>query len=112
MIPACIISVNFGFWPLVYTRAFIKLDLIVPDLFLVKKICNISIKETLKMMFPSLLSTLVMVVAIVLLQMVNQAVVWSIVSIIICIVLYFCVLFMFKEERNKFLYPIIKKIKK
>lgn len=112
LVPACIISANFGFWPLVYTRAFIKLDLIIPEIIVVFLLCGITPKETAKNLLPSIISTVVMSIVALLLQQISNALWWSIISIMLCIIVYFVTLFLFKTERETFLTPIIKKIKR
>ena len=106
LIPVCIISVQQGFWSLVYARAFVKLDLILLDVLLLWCVCRISPKATAKVVLPSVCATAVMIVAIVLLQMVGASIVWSFISIGFCILIYFAVLFCFREEREMIWNPI------
>jgi PST family polysaccharide transporter len=112
MVPVCIISVNYGFWPLVYTRAFIKLDLIIPEIIVIWIICGISPKETFKTMWHPAIATTVMSVVAIALRMVSSGIIWSFISIFICVIVYFTVLFLFKPEREKLLASVIGKIKK
>ncbi|MBR4874095.1 MAG: lipopolysaccharide biosynthesis protein [Clostridia bacterium] len=106
LVPVCVLSVQNGFWSLVYARAFVKLDLIVLDALLLWMVCRISPKDTLKVFLPSATATVVMTGAILLLQMVSTSFVWSIVSIGICILLYFPILFCFPTERTLIFVPI------
>ena len=110
LIPTCILSVQNGFWTLVYARAFIKLDLIIVDAFLIWLICRISLKQTIKTIFPSMVATLSMVGVVILLQHIGDSTLWSIASICISAVIYFAVLFCFRVERNTFWLPIKEKL--
>lgn len=111
LVPSCIISVNYGFWPLVYTRALIKLDLIIPEMILIHKICGISFGMIFKNLWHPVLSTFVMSVVALLLKQINDGMLWDFLSIAICIVVYFSVLFTFRNERERYFIPILKKVK-
>jgi len=109
LIPTCIISVKNGFWTLVYARAFVKLDLIIPDVIMAWAICKLSPRKTLKAILPTLFATASMICAILILQIISHTLLWTIISIAICIVLYFSVLFAFKKERKEIMKPVISK---
>lgn len=111
LVPSCVISVRFGFWALVYTRALIKLDLIIPEMILIRKICGISFGTIFKILWHPVLATSVMSVSAIFLMQVSDGMLWSFLSIAICVAIYFSVLFIFKNERERYLAPILKKIK-
>lgn len=110
LVPACIVSVRYGFWPLVYTRAFIKLDLILPEILFAYLVCGITPKMTGKAIAHPVLATAVMSAAILGLQAVSDSMLWSFISIGICVVVYFGTLALFRDERKNFFKPILKKI--
>ena len=112
LVPACLMSIRHGFWSLVYTRAFIKLDLVIPEIIFVWAICGITIKDTAKNVGVAFMSTLVMIAVSMWLQTFGASVIWNVTSIVICIIVYFLVLFMFKNERNTFLLPVLSKLKR
>jgi PST family polysaccharide transporter len=112
LVPACIISVKYGFWSLVYVRAFVKLDLMIPEIIIVWFVCGITPKMTAKAMSHAIISTLTMVIEIKLLQNLFDSILWKITSIFISIVVYFGILFLFSTEREQFLKPILKKFRK
>ena len=60
IIPVCIISVKKGFWTLVYARALIKLDLIIPEFIIMHFCLKIDIKEQLIKNAPIYLASIVM----------------------------------------------------
>ena len=72
LVPSCVISVRFGFWALVYTRALIKLDLIIPEMILIRKICGISFGTVFKILWHPVLAASVMSVAAILLRQVSD----------------------------------------
>ncbi len=111
LIPTCMIALKYGFWALVYARAFARLDLIFPEIIIVWKICGITLKDTGKIVFHPMISTAVMVFVIIILQNINDNIIWQFFSIIICAIVYFSVLFLFKEERERYLVPILSKNK-
>lgn len=111
LVPSCIISIQYGFWALVYTRAFVKLDLIVLEFILIYKVCKITPWKTILAVGPAIIATIVMAGAIFGLQLLGNGVLWSLFTILIAIIIYFSVLFIFKTEREFVLKPFIKKLK-
>ena len=107
LIPVCVMSIRQGFWQLTYARAFVRLDLIIPEMIALFFVCGISPVRTGKNILPSAVATVVMTGGIYLLQKVSLGVVWSVVSIILCILLYACVLLCFPKEREMLL-PMLK----
>ena len=112
MIPACLISIQQGFWSLVYTMAWIRLCLIPLEFIFSWRICKISAFDTLKEIYPSAIATTAMTIVGFLLWDVYPKIWWTICAVIVCIVVYFGILFLFKREREAFLKPIVEKILK
>ena len=108
LIPVCVWGANQGFWQLTYARAFVKLDLIIPEMIALFLVCGISPVRTGKNILPSVVATGVMTGLIYLLQKVSLGLVWSVVSIVLCMILYACVLLCFPKEREMLL-PMLKK---
>lgn len=100
LVPACLWAVNTDFWTLVYTRAIMRLDLIIPEMIIVYSVCKIRPKQTLSCILHPVIATAVMSIAIVILQSCGSSMIWQFLSIGIAIVVYFVLLFLFKEERN------------
>lgn len=101
LIPTCLFSVKYGFWALVFSRAFAKLPLIIPEMIMVKYISGITLIRTVKSMFPIIFSTIIMTIVGRYLQTFSMSIIWSIVSIIICIIIYFLIILLFKNERKE-----------
>ena len=106
LVPACIISVNAGFWPLVFTRAWIKLDLIIPEIICCWIVCKITPGMTWKNLRNPIFSTIVMTAFILFLQTVNHSILWQCLSIFMSIIVYFGILFLF-ERGNKMIRRIL-----
>lgn len=100
LIPVCVMSVRNGFWSLVYARAFARLDLVIITVLGAWKMCGITLKNTWKTIFPAMIATVVMTGSALVLQRIGTQVIWSFVSIFICMAVYFMVLFLFKDSRK------------
>lgn len=100
LIPTCIISSKIGFEALVYARAWVRLDLVIPGFILLNTICNINPIRTFKNLFPSFIATAVMSIVSVGLQYISSSMLWSFISIFCCIIVYFICLCMFTQERE------------
>jgi O-antigen/teichoic acid export membrane protein len=98
LVPTCIISVRYGFWVLVYARALIGLQFIIVHLIIMKY----AIKFPIGRIFPNIakpvLFTLLMCIAARVLQLVSSDFVWSLVSILICMAIYFTLLWLFAKK--------------
>ncbi len=106
LIPVCIISSNHGFWPLVYSRSWMRMEFVLVHFIIMKYVIGISIGKTFKNVIPTVVSTFAMGVLIYFLQKISNSLVWSFISIIICSLFYFGVLYLFpsmKKEMNSIL---------
>lgn len=112
LIPVCVLSVQYGFWTLVYARAFVKLDLVIPEIICLWIICGITLKDTVVHIAPSVIATLSMAVTGYALRLVGTSFLWTVASVGICIIEYFAVLFLFKSERESLLMSVKKKLKR
>ncbi len=100
LIPTCLISANAGFDALVTARALIRLDLIIPEMIVIYFVCHISPIDTAKNLYPYFISTGIMCAVAVLLKMVSSSMLWSFISIFICVIAYFASLCIFRFERT------------
>lgn len=101
LVPACIIASKYGFWPLVYTRSLIRLQLVLVHFILMKLIIGFKISNIFKNVFPTAVSAVVMGIFGFLLQQINDSLICGIFSIILCIVFYFGILFLFSNMRKE-----------
>lgn len=100
IVPVCIISAKYGFWPLVYSRALVKLDLIIPEIIIMKKVLDIEIEKQARKLIPIFIAMLVMTVFCCLLRSIGNSFVWNIVSIISAAAVYFGTLLIFPSGRK------------
>lgn len=100
LIPSCLISVKYGFWVLVYVRAWIRMQFVFVNLIIMKLEVGIKIGKTFKNIIPIAISAISMGGIAYILQKLNDGLVWSILSIIICALFYFCLLYLFPSTKN------------
>lgn len=110
LVPICLFSVKYGFWALVFSRAFAKLLLIIPEIIVVRYVSGITLRRTVKSLFPIILSALLMGIIGNYLQSFKTNISWIIISIVICIISYFIIILFFKNERKKIM-NILKEVK-
>lgn len=99
LIPTVILAVNYGFWPLVYARSLIRIQFVMVHMIIMKKIVKISILTTLKNILPTTISVVGMALIGYSLKQINDTLLWNLFSIILCMLIYFMLLFLFKETK-------------
>lgn len=100
LVPVCIVSSKYGFWVLVYSRSWIRMEFVLVHFIIMKFAIGINITKTLKNVMPAAISAIAMGVTGYLLKQVSSGLLWSIVSILMCILFYFGVLFLFPSMRK------------
>lgn len=103
LVPTCIIAANYGFWPLVYARALIRLQFVLVHLVIMKVVMKINVMTTVKNVWPSIVAVFLMTGLVFLLKSINQSIVWSFVSIVLAGVFYFGILLLFPKTRLELL---------
>lgn len=99
-IPAIYYGANIDFSTLCLISCLIRILPIIFDLLALNFLFDIKISKMYINTFPSLISTVLMLGLILLLQNVSSGVVWSIISIIICVVFYATVSLLFPSNRS------------
>jgi PST family polysaccharide transporter len=99
LIPTCIISSRYGFMVFVYARSWILIEFILVHLLIMKIVMGVSILKTVKNIFPMLSSSAAMGALGYFLQLINKGLLWSLVSIILCTLFYFGVLYLFPSMK-------------
>lgn len=92
LIPVCITSAKFGFFPLVYSRAFSRLVLIVPEFVLLKRVLCFDVRNQIKKQTPIIIASLIMSMVGLMLRSFSDSLVYQFVAIIICAATYFLAL--------------------
>ena len=110
LIPAIIIAVKYGFTCLYWTRSLVRLEGVLVNLTLVYILIKLSPYKIIKNVVPEFLGCIIMgIIGYSLLTLYNNTLI-SFVYIIICIIVYFTILFMIPNER-KCLFNILKRLR-
>lgn len=88
LVPACMISIKYGFWTLVYTRAFMMVDLVIPGLIIMNYIMHIKAINIIKNIIKPFICTIIMYIVSLYLKEISLNLIWSLISIVICILTY------------------------
>ncbi|HWQ42982.1 MAG TPA: lipopolysaccharide biosynthesis protein [Desulfosporosinus sp.] len=88
LIPTCLITMRYGFWPLVYARSLIRFQGTITGFVFMRVFIGFSVKEMLGNVAKPLGCTLLMGLVVVGLQQISSSVLWSFISIVICIAVY------------------------
>lgn len=101
LIPTCFISVQYGFWALVYARALIRFQGVITGLVIMKITMNFHVIETIKNVIKPLIFSIAMTICAIFLKNLSESVLWSFTVIIISIVVYFLLIIIFAKEDVK-----------
>ncbi|WP_419893007.1 lipopolysaccharide biosynthesis protein [Oceanobacillus kimchii] len=110
LIPTIIIAGQYSFWMLVYARSWIRLQFVLVHLILMKTFIKIPILKTFNNVTPSIIASVMMGGLGYSLQQINNGMVWDFLSILICIIFYFTIIFINPSHRKE-LIGILKSIK-
>lgn len=88
LIPVCLVGVELGFWKLVYMRALIRLEGVITGLIVMNFIMDFKAKDIIRNVFKPLIFTIIMGCVAVMLKTISHNIIWSLISIIICILIY------------------------
>lgn len=101
LVPTCLISSKFGFWPLVYTRSWIRMQFVMVHFVIMKVAMGIPVMQTIKNVLPTLISAIVMGVFGFFLQQIYKGMLWDLFSIMLCTSFYFGLLLLFPNLRKE-----------
>lgn len=109
LIPTCLISVKYGFWVLVYARAFIRFQGIITGFIIMKVVMNFSPILTFKNIYKPFFFTIFMSLLGLLLRGISDGMWWSFISIFVCILAYFLLVLLYAKEDVRLLTKVIKR---
>lgn len=109
--PAMLIATKYDWQTIYLTRAAVRLELVIVNLVLMYYTVKLSPKEMLANILPSILSAIVMGIAGVGLLSLNTSLWWELLSIALCVVVYFLMITRFKIEKEQLLSFVKKRIK-
>lgn len=112
LVPTCIFASKFGFWALVYARSWIRMEAILVHFVLMKFIVGITAFRIIKNLTPTIISTIIMALTGYVLSEMYTGVIWSFISIVICALVYFGVLFLFPCMKNEVISIFIRMIRR
>lgn len=99
LVPAVIISGKYGFRALYITRSLIRLELVLVNLIFVYVLIKQSPLKMLVNILPEAFSSIIMILVAWGLLSISNNVILSFVWIIICVIVYFSVLYVFPKDR-------------
>jgi len=100
LVPVCIVSAKYGFWALVYARSWIRMQSIIVHLIIMKISIKFPVGKIFLNIMPTAVSSVSMGLLGFLLQQLHKGMLWSFISIIVCILFYFVVLYLFPSMRK------------
>lgn len=102
LIPTLMLSIGHGFQALYVARSLVRIEGIITGLIIMQIRYGFRITHQIKNVLPMIVSSLIMGILGYGLKMIMDAFIWDIVSILICIVVYFAVLFtLFPKVRRE-----------
>lgn len=101
LVPVCIVSSKYGFWTLVYSRAWIRMEFVLVHLIIMKFAIGFPMGKIFKNVISTAISAIIMGVLGYLLRQISKGLLWSFVSIVICSLFYFGVLYLFPNMRKE-----------
>lgn len=99
LIPAVIISGQYGFRPLYITRSLVRLEGVAVNLIFIYVLIKQSPWKMFTNIFPELISCAIMALTAWGLLSINNGIVYSFVWIAVCAMVYFAILYMFPKDR-------------
>ncbi|MFK4786232.1 lipopolysaccharide biosynthesis protein [Fusobacterium sp. MFO224] len=109
LVPICIVFSKYSFKILVYVRSWARIQGILVDIFFISFVFKFSLIRIFKNILPTLCSAILMGIFGYFIKNINNSYLWQFVSIIICSIFYFGVLYLFpsmKEDLNNIIYKI------
>lgn len=97
LIPALLIGIRYGFTALIYTRSFIRLQMLLVNLLILRLFVKMSPLKMLRNIWPYLAGSAAMGALIVLLLRISASRIWEFCSIFLCAAFYAAALMLFPK---------------
>lgn len=101
LIPALIISSDYGFKAIYITRSLARIELLLSALIFMHFIYKFKVWDVFKNIMPMLISSCVMSLVAIGLNMIWEGMALQIVAVLICVIVYFAVLLIFPQIRRE-----------
>lgn len=98
LIPTCLLSGQYGFWPLVYARALIRLQGFVTGFVIMKIVIKFPVLKTLRNLSKPFMFTIVMALFSIFLKSFSDSSIWYFVAIMFSAIFYFLLVFLFSKK--------------
>ncbi|WP_240259918.1 lipopolysaccharide biosynthesis protein [Clostridium perfringens] len=109
LVPVCIIGSKYGFWILVYARAWVRMEFVLVHFIIMKFLIGISVSKTFKSILPTAISSIAMGILGLLLREISKGLLWTLISVLICSLFYFAILYLFPSMRL-YINKVLKKV--
>ncbi|SDH73597.1 lipopolysaccharide biosynthesis protein [Desulfosporosinus hippei] len=109
LVPTCLISLNYGFWALVYARSLIRFQGVIVGFIIMHFVMGFPVLKTLKNIIMPIICALIMFCVALLLKQISSSMLWSFASMAICVLVYAVTMFAFAANDIKSLRGIIKR---
>ena len=100
LIPVCIISVRDGFWNLIYARTLVRFQLLLVHFIIMHTVIKFPMKKFFTNLFPTTFSAIMMGIIGGYIKDYSESILWSIIAILLCMIIYLGFLFLFPSFRN------------
>ena len=115
LIPVIIFAADYGFETLFWARSLVRFELILVNLIITYYLVALSPWKMVRNIAPELIVSVFMGMVALALQQIHNSILWSFMSIGICITIYFLILSLFPKEKQimlKLLNQVYKKIER
>ncbi|MCM3722101.1 lipopolysaccharide biosynthesis protein [Solibacillus isronensis] len=109
IIPTCLVSIQYGFLALVFSRALIRFQGMITSFIIMKFFMNFSVFDTIKNVSKPLIFTFMMTLVALLLKQLSSTMLWDFVTIIFCALIYTGIVLIFAKDDVKMVKNIIKR---
>lgn len=99
LLPVVLISVKYGFKTLCTARALVRLEMVVVQLIIMHLFVKLSPWKMFKNVSYPAMATIIMAVVSLLLSFVSNSAWWSVISILICFLVYIAIICLHRDER-------------
>jgi len=109
LIPVCIYGIRFGFERFVILRGIVRLDIIIPSFIVLSKVFGIRFRMIVRNVLKPFIGTVIMSAVGIALHLMKNNMIWDIMAILVCIVVYIAYMFFFAREDLKAILRIAKR---
>lgn len=100
LVPALLWAAPKGFETLYWTRSLIRFQMYITQMIIMCIFIKISFWQIIKNIYSSIIAALIMGLFSIFIKMISPSVIWQFVSIVLCILVYACVILVFPSTRK------------